>query len=122
MAVPEVTYEAFKALYGEAVTEAMFGRCLPFAESLVRELCFPNEPEDEGQEDAWGRAVCAAVMADASRGGGHGFDDSASFTLGKFSTSGGGDGAGGTVYAARCAAKRELVGSGLLYMGIGELR
>ena len=124
MAAPATTYGHFQAMYGDACGQDGFSACLPFAEALVRDMCWPNEPEGCAQEDAWRRAVCAAVAADAALGAGHGLDDADGFTIGSFSVSGSGGASGpsATEAAMRGAARRELVGSGLLYMGLGGLR
>lgn len=125
MAEPTVTYADFTGLFGEVATEDGFTACLPHATALVRDLAWPNVPATGAQEDAWTRAVCAAVAADAATGCGHGLDDSlGGFSIGSFSVSGGSSSGseGGTAAAMRDAAYRQLVGSGLLYMGLGELR
>ena len=122
----EVTYEDYRGIYGDATGEAAFGACLPFAEGVVREMTWPNEPEGDAQEDAWRRAVCAAANADWMLGSGHGVDDAGggSVSVGSVSLSGGAGGAGSsgsaTLDAMRSVARRALVGSGLLYMGVGE--
>lgn len=118
MAAPDVAYADFSALYGNAVGEEAFAASLPHAVALVRDLTHPNEPVGEHQADAWTRAVCAAVAADAETGGGHGLGVSG-FRIGSYSQfAGGGTNPGETM---RAAAARELVGSGLLYMGLGGL-
>lgn len=119
----EVAYEAMTEAFGEACTRAAYERCLPFAEALVAEMCWPNEPEGEVEEGAYARAVMAAAIADASSGGGHGLDPD-SFTIGSFSVSGGSGGAGASQAEAamRRAARRQLVGTNLLYAGVGEAR
>lgn len=125
--VPEVKYKDFSGLYGNRVGEDAFEACLPFAVDAVRELCWPREPEGEERDAAWVRAVCAAVYADWANGSGHGLDDGAgsSLSIGSVSLSGGSAGAGSsgsaTLDAMRAAARRALVGTGLLYRGMGEL-
>lgn len=124
MGLPEVTYEDFTAAFGDAATSGEFSSCLPFAKAVVSELIFPNEPETDGQAASYRYAVCAAVLADASRGCGHGSSLEA-FTVGSFSVSGGSGASGGMTeseLAMRRAAARFLVGSGLLYKGVGDLR
>lgn len=122
----EVTYEDFEAIYGSQTGEAAFEACLPFAEDVVREMTWPNEPAGEAQEAAWRRAVCAAAHADWMLGSGHGIDDAggASVSIGSVSLSGGSGGAStsgsATLDAMRSSARRVLVGSGLLYAGVGE--
>lgn len=104
------TYEEFKAL-GGTLESATFSSLLPKASALVRDLEFPNEPSDSSAE-AHKKAVCAAVSAfgesQAYAGGG--------FTIGSFSVSGGGYSE--AVQAVADAARRELVGSGLLFKGL----
>lgn len=119
MAAPDVAYADFSALYGDAVGEEAFAASLPHAVALVRDLTHPNEPVGEHQADAWTRAVCAAVAADVETGGGHGAP-TGSLRIGSFSVSGAGSEDGGAKAMAD-AANRELVGSGLLYMGLGGL-
>lgn len=122
----EVTYEDYRRLYGDQTGEAAFEACLPFAEDVVRELAWPSEPEGEAQEAAWARAVCAAAHADWMLGSGHGVDDAGgvSLSVGSVSLSGGSGGSGAsgsaTLDAMRSVARRALVGSGLLYAGVGE--
>lgn len=123
----EVTYEDYTALYGTRTGEDAFEACLPFAVDVVRELTWPNEPEGDAQEAAWRRAVCAAAHADWMMGSGHGVDDAGagSLSVGSVSLSGGPGGAGSsssaTLDAMRSVARRALVGSGLLFSGVGEL-
>lgn len=123
----EVTYEDYRRTYGDQTGEAAFEACLPFAEDVVREMTWPNEPDGEAQEASWRRAVCAAAHADWMLGSGHGVDDAGggSISVGSVSLSGGSGGAGSsgsaTLDAMRSVARRALVGSGLLYAGVGEL-
>lgn len=123
--LPEVTYGDFVASFGEAASREEFSSCLPFAKAAVGELIFPNEPLTDEQDAAYRDAVCAAALADASRGCGHGVAQPEAFTVGSFSVSGGSGASGGmadTELAMRRAAARFLVGSGLLYQGVGDLR
>lgn len=117
--VPEVTYADFTAIYGDGVGEDAFKACLPHAVAMVRDLTHPNVPEP-WQEEAWRRAVCAAVVADSEGGMSHGLS-SGGFSIGSFSVSGGSSGESDGAGAIRSAAMRELVGSGLLYMGLGSV-
>jgi hypothetical protein len=126
MACPTVTFATYKADGGTA-DEATFDSCLRWATAVVREVVWPNVPDGDAQTDAWARAVSAAIDADASNGSGHGLDDvaSGSLSIGDWSESSTGTAApasdGATVSAMRSAARRELVGSGLLYAGLGSL-
>lgn len=103
-------YEEYKA-FGGTLESATFSSLLPKASALVSDLEFPNEPSDSSAE-AHKRAVCAAVSAfgesQAYAGGG--------FAIGSFSVSGGGYSE--SVQAVADAARRELVGSGLLFKGM----
>lgn len=103
-------YEEYKA-FGGTLESATFSSLLPKASALVRDLEFPNEATDQTAE-AHKRAVCAAVSAmgesQAYAGGG--------FSIGSFSVSGGGYSE--SVQAVADAARRELVGSGLLFKGM----
>lgn len=122
MALPEVTYADMTTAFGQAVAEGRFVELLPFAVGVVRELTWPNEPFGLVQNRMWRRAVCAALLADAEGGGTHGAGTGGGFTIGKFSVSGGGSAGGSdqTLAAMRGAARRELVGSGLLCMAVGQ--
>lgn len=123
----EVTYEDFTAIYGETLGEDAFMACLPFATDIVKELCWPREPNNDEQAQVWKRAVCASIYADWINGAGHGLDDGAgtSLSIGSVSLSGGsaGEGSSGsaTLDSMRVSAKRALIGSGLLFHGLGEL-
>lgn len=117
MPCPGVTYEDMDAFACGEVSSRQFDECLPHAVALVRGLTFPNEPTG-AQEGAFARAVCAAVLADVRGGMDHGAGGSGGFTIGSFSVSGGD---GGTRAAMEGAARAQLVGSGLLYMGLGAL-
>lgn len=118
MGKPKVTYTTYVEEFGDSVSLDAFTECLHAATSVVTDLCWPNEPTTDAQSDAWVLAVCAAIQADAMSGCSHGVADigGGSFTLGKFSMSNGSsNGSGSAVLdAMRDAARRELVGSGLL--------
>lgn len=104
------TYEEYKA-FGGTLESATFSALLPKASALVRDLEFPNEPDDATAQ-AHCNAVCAAISAASLNGGFAG----AGFTLGSFSVSGGGYSE--ATQAVADAARRELVGSGLLFKGM----
>ncbi|WP_148042718.1 hypothetical protein [Adlercreutzia equolifaciens] len=79
-------------------------------------------PQDEDDEDAYIRAVCAAVDVDDAYGASGGIGEAvASVTLGKFSATMGGNGSA-SLYQAdmRLAIARELAGSSLLYQGVAS--
>lgn len=120
MAKP-AAYEDMVKVFGEACSKAAYERCLPFSEDFVAEMCWPNTPEDEDEEEAYARAVMAACIADARSGCGHGLDGAESFTIGSFSMSGGAGG-NSTLDAMRRAAAMQLTGTGLLYAGMGGTR
>ena len=105
------TYEEYKA-FGGTLESATFYALLPKASALVRDLEFPNEPCGGDTAAAHINAVCAAVSAmgesQAYAGGG--------FSIGSFSVSGGGYSE--ATQAVADAARRELVGSGLLFKGM----
>lgn len=113
-----ITADDYRALYGE-IAEEDFSSALPVAEAEVRDLAGFNRPETPLQEDAWKRAVCAAIRVDRHYGFSHGTGDGlASFAIGKFSGTMGESGASAWKSDVRSAARRELVGSGLLYAGL----
>ena len=93
MPLPSVTYELYKGR-GGTLGEDAFAASLRAAASAVRDVIGYNEPQDEEDEEAYIRAVCAAVEVDQAYGASGGIGEAvASVTLGKFSASIGGDGA-----------------------------
>ena len=119
MAAPEVTYGYYAGEYGGALDEDGFKTALPHALAAVRRIVWPNDPEERGEEDAYRRAVCAAADVDASYGFTGGAGSLASVTTGTVSMSFGGSG-GQSSYSEdmALAVGGELVGTGLLYMGV----
>ena len=119
MAAVEVTYDFYADTYGGALEEAAFSASLPHALAEVRRLTWPNDPSRA--PEAYKRAVCAAVDVDSAYGatGGTGSGLS-SVTTGTVSMGFGGTGSESAYDAdmARAVAG-ELVGTGLLYMGLG---
>lgn len=119
MGFPDVTYNDYVEGFGYSVKPDAFTEYLPSATAVVRDLCYPNQPETQDQQDAYVLAVCAAIQADVMSGSTHGADlGASSFTIGKFSMSGNSSGASGesaVLSAMRSAARLQLVGSGLLY-------
>lgn len=119
MPLPTVTYSSYTE-QGGTLEEDAFTASLRAAASAVLEVMGFNRPQDEDDEAAYIRAVCAAVDVDnaygASGGIGEGF---ASVTLGKFSASTAGA-SGSSLYDVdmRRAIFRELTGSSLLYQGV----
>lgn len=119
MPLPSVTYELYTGQGGKLGKDA-FEASLPAAVSAVRDVIGYNDPQDEEDEDAYTRAVCAAVEVDEAYGASGGIGEAvASVTLGKFSASIGGNGTA-SLYDAdmRRVIHRELVGSSLLYQGL----
>ena len=119
MPLPSVTYELYKG-QGGTLGEDAFAASLRAAVSAVRDVIGYNEPQDEEDEAAYIRAVCAAVEVDDAYGASGGIGEAvSSITLGKFSASMAGGGAA-SLYDAdmRRAVRRELVGSSLLYQGL----
>lgn len=120
MAAPEVTYEFYSETYGGDLDEGGFKAALPHALAEVRRRIWPNDPQERGAEDAYRRAVCAAMDVDAAYGGTGGAGSLSSVTTGTVTMSFGGSG-GETAYDADVsrAVEGELVGTGLLFMGMG---
>lgn len=119
MPLPQLSYERYKEISGRYSKEE-FCASLCAAESHVRRIVGFNIP-DESNEDAYLRALCAAVDVDVYYGGTGGVGEGASsVSLGKFSISNGTNGSTSSYEREMTAAiRRELVGSGLLYQGIG---
>ncbi len=118
---PELTYERYGNL-GGAHDEEAFDASLRAAEATVREIIGFNEPETETQQEAYERAVVAAVDVDVAYGCSGGIGEGlANISVGSFSASFEGGTGAVSAYQAdmRRAIKRELAGSGLLYQGIG---
>lgn len=114
----EVTYDFYSREYGGTLDEGGFDAALPHALAYVRWRIWPNEPEDD--PGAHARAVCAACDVDAAYGFSGGAGSLASVTTGTVSMSFGGSGNGGSWASDMArAVEGELVGSGLLYMGLG---
>ncbi len=120
MAAPEVTYAYYSGTYGGTLDEGGFAAALPHALAEVRRLTWPNDPVALGAEEAWRRAVCAAADVDAAYGCTGGAGGLSSITTGTVSMSFGGGG-GAPAYDADVAraVSGELVGTGLLFMGLG---
>lgn len=119
MAAPTVTYEDYTK-HGGTLAEDVFEASSRAAVARVRDVIGFNEPQDADDEDAYVRAVRAAVDVDAAYGCSGGIGEGlASVSIGSFSASAGADGTSGTYEADMVRAiRRELVGSSLLYQGI----
>ena len=97
------THEDYLAAGRGELSAEEFKAALPHATAAVRDLIFPNEP---GGSEEWARAVMA--------GGG--------FTVGSFSWNPGTEGARTYRSDMEAAVRRELLGTPLLYAGIGGTR
>ena len=117
MALPDVTYADYRA-WGGRLSEDAFGASLPHARSAVRGIVWPNVPEGDGQVAAFKAAVCAVADVDVEYGSTGGAGTGGSMTVGSFSVSGPSQGSGYDSDVLR-AAMGELVGTGLLYRGVG---
>lgn len=116
MPLPSVTYDLYRG-HGGTLGEDAFAASLRAAVSAVRDVIGYNEPQDDEDEAAYIRAVCAAVEVDDAYGASGGIGESvASVTLGKFSaTAGASSGYGADMGRA---IRRELAGLSLLYQGV----
>lgn len=118
MAEPQVTYEYYAGTYGGTLDEGGFDAALPHALAAVRRRIWPNDPEERGAEEAYRRAVCAAADVDAAYGSTGGAGSLASVTVGSVSMGFGGSAGGSYDADVSRAVDGELVGSGLLFMGV----
>ena len=120
MSLPTVTYAQYEA-FGGSLDEDAFDASSSAAVAAVREVIGRNEPQDDADEEAYGRAVCAAVDVDNRYGASGGVGERlASVSLGKFSASLSSGEGGESPYDADMerAIVRELSGSSLLYQGL----
>lgn len=119
MPLPSVTYELYTSQGGTLGRDA-FKASLRAAASAVRDVIGRNVPQDKDDEDAYIRAVCAAVDVDDAYGASGGIGEAvASVTLGKFSATMGSNGAASPYHTdMRRVISRELAGSSLLYQGV----
>lgn len=118
MPLPTVTYCNYTE-HGGKLGEDAFMASLRAAASAVLEVIGFNRPQDEEDEDAYVRAVCAAIDVDSAYGASGGIGEGmASVTLGKFSASMGSSGTSLYDTDMRRAIFRELSGSSLLYQGV----
>ena len=76
---------------------------------------------DDGSEE-WARAVMAACEVDAAYGCSGGIMEGGGFTVGSFSWNPGTEGASTYRSDMEAAVRRELLGTPLLYAGIGGTR
>lgn len=111
------TYSFYAEQYGGKLDEGGFDAAIPHALAYVRKRIWPNSPEEN--PEAYQRAVCAACEVDAAYGFTGGAGSLASVTTGTVNMSFGGDGGSSWEADMARAAEGELVGSGLLFMGMG---
>ena len=117
-----VDHTYYKDVYGGSLGEDDFNASLKHAVARVREVIGFNEPATEQQKAAYANAVCAAIEVDTQYGSSHGIGEGlSSLSIGSFSASSGASGSYASSYDADMATaiRRELIGSGLLYQGIG---
>ena len=112
-----VSYDFYLDDYGGALAADALAEALPAAVRCVCGLTGRREPDprwEEGDADAWRRAVCAAADAFAEYGEGR----VGGFSIGEFSvTNYRDDGTTGSE-VARGAALAELAGTGLCWSGV----
>lgn len=118
MADVEVAYTFYADTYGGALEEDGFKASLPHALAEVRRRTWPNDPSRD--LTAYMRAVCAATDVDAAYGSTGGAGALSSITTGTVSMSFGASGSEASYDAdVSRAVEGELVGTGLLFMGVG---
>lgn len=111
-----VSYGFYQDGYGGALAAEAFAEALPAAMRCVCGLTGRREPDprwEEGDADAWRRAVCAAADAFAEYGEGR----VGGFSVGSFSVTNYRDGGTTGSEVARGAALAELAGTGLCFSG-----
>lgn len=113
------TYEDYLATGRRELSAEEFEAALPHATAAVRDLIFPNEPD--GSEE-WARAVMAACEVDAAYGCSDGIMEGGGFTVGSFSWNPGTGIEGGYRRDMQAAVQSELLGTPLLYPGLGGAR
>lgn len=113
------TYEDYLATGRRELSAEEFEAALPHATAAVRDLIFPNEPD--GSEE-WARAVMAACEVDAAYGCSGGAMEGGGFTVGSFTWSPGTGDASTYRSDMEAAIRRELLGTPLLFSGIGGAR
>ena len=112
-----VSYGFYQDGYGGALAAEAFAEALPAAVRCVSGLTGRREPDprwDEGDTDAWCRAVCAAADAYAEYGEGR----VGGFSIGSFSVTNYRDEGTTGSEVARGAALAELAGTGLCFSGV----
>lgn len=112
------TYQFYSEVYYGKNSEAAFNSSLRCAASKVRNIIWPNEVTED-TEEAYQLAVCAAIDVDIAYGGSGGIgEDVGSLSIGSFSISGGNANTSSYASDMEQAIREQLVGTGLLYMGI----
>ena len=112
-----VSYGFYQDTYGGALAADALAEALPAALRCVGALTGRREPDpgwDEGDADAWRRAVCAAADAFAEYGEGR----VGGFSIGSFSVTNYRDEGTTGAEVAREAALAELAGTGLCFTGV----
>ena len=112
-----VSYGFYQDGYGGALSAEAFAEALPAAVRCVCGLTGWREPDprwEEGDADAWRRAVCAAADAFAEYGEGR----VGGFSIGEFSVTNYRDDGTTGAEVAREAALAELAGTGLCWSGV----
>ena len=123
MALPEVTYDEYKAFGGQA-DEAEFKALLQHGKAAVREIIGFNQPENEREIAAYKAAVCAAIDVDRQHGGSGGVGErgGGNVTIGSYSTGRASSATGGQSDPywddMIAAIKPHLIGTRLLYQVI----
>lgn len=112
-----VSYDFYLDAYGGALAADAFAEALPAALRCVCGLTGRREPDprwEEGDADAWRRAVCAAADALAEYGEGR----VGGFSIGSFSVTNYRDDGTTGAEVAREAALAELSFTGLVFAGV----
>ena len=112
-----VSYAFYQDGYGGMLAAEAFAEALPAAVRCVCGLTGRREPDpcwEEGDADAWRRAVCAAADAFAEYGEGR----VGGFSIGSFSVTNYRDDGTTGAEVAREAALAELAGTGLCWSGV----
>lgn len=112
-----VSYGFYLDGYGGALAAEAFAEALPAAVRCVCGLTGRREPDprwEEGDADAWRRAVCAAADAFAEYGEGR----VGGFSIGSFSVTNYRDDGTTGAEVARETALSELAGTGLCWSGV----
>ena len=121
MALPEVTYRDYTDWGGKLSQEA-FNASIKAAAARVRYVIGFNVPENADEAAAYRNAVCAAADVDAAYGASGGIGEAQSVRIGSFSIGGADSPSAGMAAYDRDmlqAIRGELMGTSLLYQGVG---